>query len=92
MVDIVKVDRDGPMPSEDADFIQIVRRFDTENTQRTLIDIDVFIAETGDRESLAGDLDEIEQASIDTIVEQATEIAEQRDIETIYVADLTLSA
>lgn len=92
MVDIVKVDRTGPMPSENEDFIQIVRRYDEENTQQTLIDIDVFIAATGDRESLAGDLDEIEEAPIEAIVEQATEIAEQRDIETIYVADLTLPA
>lgn len=90
MVDVVTVGHNDPMPSEDSDFIQIVRRFDEQNSQRTLIDIDTFVADTGERQSLVDEFKSIERAPLQTIVEQAAAIADQRGIETIYVADLTV--
>jgi hypothetical protein len=88
MVEIIEVDNRGPMPKENADFIQVVRRQDEQDPQRTLVDVDVFICATGQRESIAAEIERIESAPLADIVEAAAKIAEGRDIGTVYVANL----
>lgn len=92
MAEIVNLKPKGPSPSEDGDYIQVVRRFDTENPQQAVIDTDVFVAQSQEKQSIrAGQLsnspDDLQEA-----VEQAQKIAQQREIDTIYIADLTSEA
>jgi hypothetical protein len=89
MVDVIQVDPTGEMPSETDDFIQIVRRADSDRPQRTVIDIDVFIAETRDRGSLAKELGAASPSDMEDAIRQAVDAAAERKIDTVYVADLT---
>lgn len=89
MVEVIEIDPTDTMPSEDDDFIQVVRRFDTGQPQRTLIDIDVFVAETRERRSLADAFGPPSPGDMDQAVRQAVDAAEERGIGRVYVADLT---
>jgi formylmethanofuran dehydrogenase subunit B len=91
MVDVIEIDPADAMPSEDDDFIQVVRRFDRGKgqPQRTLIDIDVFVAETKERRSLADAFGPPAPGDLAWAVRQAVDAAEERGIERVYVADLT---
>lgn len=89
MVDVVNIKPKSSMPNEDADFIQIVRRFDTENPQQAIIDIDFFISASKQRHSVRSAWKSEAENDMEDAMEQAVELAEQRQIGTIYVADLT---
>lgn len=91
MVDVVKINPGDTMPSEAEDFIQVVRRFDTDPPQATVIDIDVFVASTRERRSLADELGPPAAGDLDDAVRRAVDAAESKDIDTVYVADLTAS-
>lgn len=92
MAEIVTLKPKGPSPSEDGDYIQIVRRFDTENPQQAVIDIDVFIAVSQEKQSIRTGQFSDSPEDFDEALEQAQQIAGQREIDTIYVADLTSEA
>ena len=88
MVDVVEIDPQDAMPNVKGDFIQIVRRFDPQQPKRAIIDIDLFIASKY-RQSLADDCITGDPTDMQGVVRQAVEIAKEKDIGTIYVADLT---
>lgn len=92
MAEIVNLKPKGPSPSEDGDYIQIVRRFDTENPQQAVIDIDVFTAAAREKQSIRTGQSSDSPEDLDEALEQAQTIAQQREIGTIYIADLTSEA
>lgn len=89
MVDVIEIDPRDSMPNESADFIQIVRRFDTARPQRTLIDVDLFVAATSTRRSIADAFDFGATQDLDDAIRQAVDIAKDKDIPTVYVSDLS---
>ncbi len=92
MAEIVTLKPKGPSPKEDGDYIQVIRRFDTENPQQAVIDTDVFVALSQKKESIrAGQLSESPE-DLEEAVDQAQRIAQKRDIDTIYIADMTSEA
>ena len=89
MVEVVLIDPNGKMPSEDADFIQIVRRFETDQPQKAMVDVNLFVSATGQQQSLTAACVTGDPDDMAAILKQAMEIAEERNIETIYLADMT---
>ena len=92
MAEIVTLKPKGPSPSEDGDYIQVVRRFDAEKPQQAVIDIDVFVAVTKEQQSIRAGQSSDTPDDLDDALEQAQQIAEQREIDTIYIADMTSEA
>ena len=92
MAEIVTLEPKGPSPSEDGDYIQIIRRFDTENQQQAVIDIDVFVADSREKQPILTGQQSSSPEDLKEALERAKNIAGQREIDTIYIADFTSEA